>query len=212
MESWENQLVQGRLTASPAIKQKVAELTANLPTSLEKLRVLAQFMQKVIRYVAIELGIGGWQPHSADETFSHRYGDCKDKAALLATMLEELGIDSYQMPIHTDRGGVTPATPAHFRSFNHVILAVRLPDAVDDPSLLAVVQHPKLGRLPIFDPTDGVTPFGSLRGELQADCGVLVTPEGGELLQVPQLPASLSGVTRTGQFTLDARGRGLQLW
>jgi len=81
--------------------------------------------------------------------------------------------------------------------FNHEILAVQLPESVKDNSLVAVVEHPKLGRLLIFDPTDEYTPFGQLRGELQANHGLLVTPDGGELVKLPQLPASRSGVQRT---------------
>ena len=52
------------------------------------MKALAQFVQHDVRYVAIELGIGGWQPHSASDIFAHRYGDCKDKATLLSSMLE----------------------------------------------------------------------------------------------------------------------------
>lgn len=206
MGAWQNQLLQGRLAPSPAIKQKVAELTANRPTPLAKMQALAEFMQKDIRYVGIELGIGGWQPHSADETFSHRFGDCKDKAALLASMLKVVDIDSYLVPIHTERGGVNPATPPHMHSFNHAILAIHLPDGINDPSLVAVIQHPKLGRLLIFDPTDEITPFGQVRGALQASYALLVTPDGGELIQVPQLPPSTNSITRTGQFTIDSHG------
>src|SRR5437899_895658 len=43
-----------------------------------KIRALAAFVQKDIRYVAIEIGIGGYQPHSAQDIFANRYGDCKD--------------------------------------------------------------------------------------------------------------------------------------
>jgi len=206
MGVWENQLLQGRLNASPAIKQKVAELTANRPATPAKMQALAEFMQKDIRYVAIELGIGGWQPHAADETFSHRYGDCKDKATLLASMLKEIGVDSYLVPIHTERGGVTPNTPPHIGSFNHVILAIHLPDGVNDPSFTAVFQDPKLGRLLIFDPTDEITPFGSVRGALQDSYALMVTPDGGQLIQIPRLPTSSNGIARTGQFTIDPRG------
>ena len=76
------------------IKSKVAELTAGASTSLEKMNALATFMQKEIRYVAIQLGIGGWQPHRASEVFQHRYGDSKDKATLLSTLLQQVGIES----------------------------------------------------------------------------------------------------------------------
>jgi hypothetical protein len=206
MGHWYNGLLQGRRDASPAIKQKVTELTANQSTTFGKMKALAGFMQQDIRYVAIELGIGGWQPHAADETFAHRYGDCKDKATLLASMLKQLNIDSYHVVINTERGGVTPNTPPHIGSFNHAILAIHLPDDVKDPSVVAVVEHPKLGRLLFFDPTDEVTPFGRLHGPLQSNYALLVTPDGGELTQLPQLLTTANSITRTGQFTVDAHG------
>ena len=82
--SWYSGLIAGRRDASAAIRQKVAELTASAATPLAKMQVLASFVQHDIRYVAIELGIGGFQPHPASEVFGHRYGDCKDKATFLA--------------------------------------------------------------------------------------------------------------------------------
>jgi hypothetical protein len=205
MGNWESGLVTGRREASPEIKKKTAEVTASAATSLAKMRALAQFMQKDVRYVAIQLGIGGWQPHPAPEIFLHKYGDCKDKATLLSTMLKEIGVESYYLDINTERGTVTPATPAT-RWFDHVVLAIRLPDGLSDPSLHMIIAHPKLGRLLIFDPTDEFTPFGYLRGELQENYALLVTPEGGELIKVPQLPAALSGVVRTAKLTLSSNG------
>ena len=59
------------------------------------MKILANYMQRNIRYVAIEVGIGGFQPHPAADVFAHQYGDCKDKATLLSTMLKQIGIDSY---------------------------------------------------------------------------------------------------------------------
>src|SRR2546429_2695030 len=88
-------LTSGRRDASPELKQKVASLTSSSRTPLEKMKALANFAQSDIRYVAIELGIGGWQPHAAPEVFTHHYGDCKDKATLMGAMLQEIGVDSY---------------------------------------------------------------------------------------------------------------------
>jgi hypothetical protein len=206
MGTWYNGLLQNRRDASPAIKQKVADLTANSPTTVAKMRALAEFIQRDIRYMAVELGIGGLQPHPAPDTFAHRYGDCKDKATLLASMLRELGIDSYLVIVNTVRGGVGPSTPPHIGSFNHAILAIQLPNGTDDPLLVATVQDHKLGHLLIFDPTDEITPFGQLRGPLQANYGLLVTPDSGELVQLPQLQGSTNGVTRSATFTIDAHG------
>ena len=205
MGKWEDGLVNGRRDASPEIKKKVAEITANAPTPLTKMRALAQFMQKDVRYVAIQLGIGGWQPHPAPEIFLHKYGDCKDKATLLSSMLKEIGVESFYLDINTTRGTITPATPAT-RWFDHVILAIRLPDDLDDPSLKMIITHPKLKRLLIFDPTDEFTPFGQLRGELQESYALLVTPDGGELIKVPQLAPATSGIQRVAKLTLTPTG------
>jgi hypothetical protein len=68
------------------------------------------------------------------------------------------------------------------------------------------MHHARLGELLFFDPTDDLTPFGSLRGALQANVGMLVSPEGGELVQLPQLPTTSSGIQRTAKLTLDAEG------
>jgi len=202
---WYDDLARGRRDATPEIKQKVAELTARLATPLDRMRALAGFLQEQVRYVAIELGIGGFQPHAAGDVFRNRYGDCKDKATLLSAMLRETGIDSYFVIINHARGAVTSETPA-FNGFDHMILAIRLPDAVSDPALLAVKQHPKLGRLLIFDPTDRLTPLGKLNGALQANYGLLVTAEGGELLQLPAMPAEANGILRSAKLALSPSG------
>jgi Domain of Unknown Function with PDB structure (DUF3857)/Transglutaminase-like superfamily len=206
MGRWEAQLDQGRRDPSPELKQKVAQLTAGVPTTLGKIQVLAAYVQRDIRYVAIELGIGGWQPHPASDIYAHHYGDCKDKATLLSAMLKEIGVESYYLSINVTRGSVTPSTPPQMYWFNHEILGIRLPDDVKDPTLLALYSHPTLGRVLIFDPTSELTPLGQLSGPLQGNYGLLVTPDGGNLIQLPQLPPSASGTTRQAKLQLAANG------
>lgn len=206
MARWEDGLDRGRRDASPEIKQKVAALTASASTTLAKMQALARFVQTDIRYVAIELGIGGFQAHPAADIFNHHYGDCKDKAMLLGSMLHEIGVESFHISINTARGGAAPDRPPTEEWFNHEILAIKLPNDVKDPSLIATLDHPKLGRILIFDPTDEWTPFGSLRGELQSNYGLLVTDDGGELIKLPQLPVDLSGVVRTAKLALSPSG------
>jgi hypothetical protein len=205
MGTWYTNLTNGRRDASPEIKQTVTALTASAKTPLDKMRALALFVQSDIRYVAIELGIGGWQPHPASEVFVHRYGDCKDKATLMSSMLHEIGIDSFYVVINVERGAVTSETPAHL-GFNHAILAIKLPDGVSGPSLIATVQDPKLGRLLFFDPTNELTPFGQIGGYLQDNYGLLVAPDGGELVRLPAQPPTMNGIQRTAKLTLDQAG------
>jgi Transglutaminase-like superfamily len=204
--AWYTDLARGRRDASPQLRQKVEELTAASPTSLAKMQALAAFVQDQIRYVAIELGIGGYQPHAAAEVFSHQYGDCKDNATLLGAMLEQIGVKSYPVIINAARGVVTQATPPSPFGFNHAILAIALPADLDDPTIEVTYTHPKLGKLLFFDPTNPVTPFGSLSGSLQGNYGLLVTPDGGELTQLPAMPPSANGITRTATLTLDESG------
>jgi len=206
MGIWYQGLTNGRRDAPQELKQKVAALASSASTQLAKMKTLGEFAQRDIRYVAIELGIGGWQPHSAAEVFSHHYGDCKDKATLMGAMLHELGIDSYYVVINSERGSVTPETPAHVGGFDHAIIAIKLPDGIMDGSLAATMLHPKLGKILFFDPTDEMTPFGQLHGALQANYGLLVTPDGGELIELPQLPPAMNGVQRTAKLSLSTTG------
>jgi hypothetical protein len=85
-------------------------------------------------------------------------------------------------------------------------LPIRLRDGVSDAQLVATIDPPKLGKLFIFDPTDELTPFGSLHGSLQASYALLVTPEGGELTQMPLLSPLFSGSRRTAKLSLDSQG------
>jgi transglutaminase-like putative cysteine protease len=205
MGIWYTNLLNGRLEASEQIKQEVAALTANKATTLEKMQALAGFVQHDIRYVAVELGIGGWQPHPASDTFQHRYGDCKDKATLLRSMLREIGVESYHVAINTRRGSITSDTPAN-NGFNHVITAIKLPDGLQDPSLMATLQLPDAGRVLFFDPTDQLTPFGRIRGPLQSNYALVVTGNGGQLVKLPEQPLTSNSVQRTAKFSLDTSG------
>jgi len=204
---WYAGLTQPTRNASPEIKQKVAELTSNLSDPIAKIRALAEFAQQKIRYAAIEFGIGGYQPHLASDIFTHQYGDCKDKATLLITMLHEAGIEAYYVVVFDERGIVRPDYPS--MHFNHAITAIKLPDSIDSSALYAVVNHPKLGRILFFDPTNEYVPLGYLPTYLQANYGLVVGPDGGTILQMPLLPPSTNRLLRTGKFTLTPTG---DLW
>jgi hypothetical protein len=201
---WYSQLTANSRQTTPEIQKKVAELTANSPALLDKMQALASFLQHDIRYVAIEVGIGGYQPHPAEAVFRNRYGDCKDKATLLSTMLHEIGVDSYYVMVDSHRGIVAPDVPSIVG--NHVILAIRLPESIPTTNLYAIVEHPKLGRLLFFDPTSSYTPFGYLPYYLQSGYGLVMAPNGGELVQLPVLAPSANRLSRSAKFSLSPTG------
>jgi Domain of Unknown Function with PDB structure (DUF3857)/Transglutaminase-like superfamily len=202
---WYAGLTQSTRTASPEIKQKVAELTAGITDPIEKMRALTDFAQRKVRYAAIEFGIGGFQPHLASDVFAHQYGDCKDKATLLITMLHEIGVEAYYVVVFDERGIVRPDYPS--MHFNHVITAIKVPDSLDANSLYAVVNDPKLGRLLFFDPTNEWVPLGYLPWYLQNNHGLVVTDTGGSLIEMPLSPPSTNRLLRTAKLTLTETGQ-----
>jgi transglutaminase-like putative cysteine protease len=202
---WFAGLTQSTRNPSPEIKQKVAELTSGISDPVAKMRALTEFMQKKIRYAAIELGIGGYQPHLASDVFAHQYGDCKDKTTLLITMLHEIGIESYYVVVDHERGVVRSDYPSIHS--DHVITAIKLPDGLDAASLYAVVNDPKLGRLLFFDPTNEYVPLGYLPWYLQNNDGLVVTNQGGSLIPMPLSPPSTNRLLRTATLTLTATGQ-----
>lgn len=204
MGIWYGQLASSALDTSPAMQKRVQELApAGMPL-LERVRALARFAQKDIRYAAIEIGIGGYRPHPASQTFSNGYGDCKDKANVLSAMLAQIGVKSYLMPIHDKRGIFTEKSPPDL-GFDHLILAIQLPEAsltTLNTSLPAIYVHPRLGKLLIFDPTQDLVPFGHLPYYEQDSYALLVLENGGELIHLPVSPAENNSVKRTARLTL----------
>jgi len=202
---WYWNLASGRREVNPQINDKARELTANISNPLEKIERLASYVQHQVRYVAVEIGIGGYQPHSASEVSSSGYGDCKDKATLLSALLHAIGIESYYVLINSDRGFLSPGFPTML-SFDHVILAIRLPQGVQTSSLFAAVQNDHLGSLLFFDPTDNSTTVGYIPPHLQASHGLLVTETGGDLVRLPLIPPNGNRILRLATLKLDGTG------
>ena len=202
---WYSELTIGRREITPSIRDNVGRMVGGVSDPLEKVRRLASYVQHGIRYVAIEIGIGGYQPHAAQEVLASGYGDCKDKVTLLSAMLREVGVDSYYLLINDDRDFLSPDFPSPL-GFNHVILAIRLPREVLAQGSYPILPHEKLGPLLLFDPTDSYTPLGFLPPSLQSNYGLLVTDAGGELVKLPLSPPSTNRLTRIATFSLDNSG------
>lgn len=202
---WYEGLATNSVQATPEIQQRVKEVTSGSATWMEKAQALATYVQSHIRYVSIEIGIGGYQPHTAGDIFKHQYGDCKDKATLLRVMLHEAGIESYYALAQVDRGIVNPEFASAI-TFNHAILAIRVPDDAPTQNLFALVNDAKLGKLLFFDPTSSYTPFGYLPPYLQENYVLLASSQGGELVHLPLEPPSTNRIVRTAKLQLNLDG------
>ncbi|HEX3107689.1 MAG TPA: DUF3857 domain-containing transglutaminase family protein [Thermoanaerobaculia bacterium] len=202
---WFADLATSRCVPSPEIQAKVRELAPESAAPIERLAALARFAQRDVRYVAVEIGIGGYQPHAAGDIFRNRYGDCKDKVTILRTMLAAAGVESYYVLVNTDRGTIDPAF-ATAALFNHAIIAIRLPKGVASPDFFATYDHPTLGKLLIFDPTSSETPFGRIPDYEQEGHALLVTGTAGELITLPAAPPVANQLRRRAKLQLSADG------
>jgi hypothetical protein len=121
---WWWPLARDKIKTSAAISKKVQELLAVNHTQEDKIRAIYNFCAKEVRYVAVEYGQAGYEPHSAQEIFLNRYGDCKDQAILLVTMLREAGFKAYPVLVGTrDYFNLQEDFPAVL--FNHCIVALQ---------------------------------------------------------------------------------------
>jgi tetratricopeptide (TPR) repeat protein len=99
--TWYQALQKDRLTVTPEIKAKTAELTKGLTSDEDKIAALYRYVATNYRYVSLSFGVGRYQPHPAAEIMQNKYGDCKDKSTLLASMLIAAGYQPANVLIHT---------------------------------------------------------------------------------------------------------------
>ena len=202
---WYGRLYQERVLTTPEITAKAKELTAQKTDFYDKTEAIAEFVQKQIRYVAVEVGIGGYQPHPAGDVFRNRYGDCKDKATLLASMLFAVGIHAAPVMVHSERGVVDPSAPSIVG--NHMIAAIELPAGYTSPHLHSIVTAKSGRRYLIFDPTWAArAPYGELEHDLQGGYGLLLEGSDSQVIQLPLLDPALNTIHRTATFQLQPDG------
>lgn len=122
---WVNSLFQGRDEISETEKIKLNPIINSTSDTLEKIKILYEYMQNNTRYVAITLGIGGYQPFDAISVFENGYGECKALSNYMHALLKYAGIES--IPALVSAGSyintIIPDFP-NFSQFNHVILCV----------------------------------------------------------------------------------------
>jgi len=139
--NWWRSLYIDKVESSDNIKLTTEEITKDSKSNLDKAKKIYEYVAKNIRYVAIEYGDSGYEPHSAQEVLLNRYGDCKDQSMLLVAMFKAAGLKAYPVLIPTrDNYPVDIDFPS--LNFNHAICALDLE-----------------GQLIFMDPTSETTPF-----------------------------------------------------
>jgi Domain of Unknown Function with PDB structure (DUF3857)/Transglutaminase-like superfamily len=203
--AWMSELEDPQVVVDDAMARKAYELTALAKTEFEKIRAIAQYVQK-IQYISIQTGIGrggGYRPHAANEVFAKSYGDCKDKANLMRAMLKVVGIVAFPVSIYAGDPNYVRASWPSPQQFNHCIIAVKVSDQTQAST---VIQHPTLGRLLIFDPTDEETAIGDLPFHLQGSLALIDSKNETELVRMPVTPPEMNQLERIATLELQADG------
>lgn len=121
---WYDRLVTEVPRNTPAVRAKARELTAGRTAPREKVEALVAFARRQVRYVAVEIGIGGYRPSAPQDVLERRWGDCKDKAFLLVDLLREAGIEAWPALLRAGAGNRVDRDFPAPDEFNHAIVAV----------------------------------------------------------------------------------------
>ena len=201
---WFSPLAEPKTEAPVEIASQSRALVSPDADFMLRIQKIADFMQQQIRYVGIEIGIGGYIPHPAADIYRNHYGDCKDKATLLITMLDAVGVRATWVMVDTKRGVVDPHTPSLIG--NHMIAAIEIPKGYDNPLLRAVVTAKTGKRYLIFDPTNEYVPIGMLPTYEQGSYGVLMADADSQVVALPILNPDTDTVEHAAQFELSPDG------
>jgi hypothetical protein len=187
---WQLQLNKGRDVLPAATKQKIAELTAG-KTDREKVKILYKYLQNKTRYVSIQLGIGGWQPFSAETVDQVGYGDCKALSNYMVALLNEIGIKGYYTKVHAgDDGDEDVITDFPSPQSNHIIVAV-----------------PMESDTVWLECTSQLQPFNFLGTFTGNRYALMVTDEGGKLVRTPSYKKEKNIQATKAIISLDKTGK-----
>jgi hypothetical protein len=154
---------------TPERTAEIKKMTDTIKTDKGKARFLYNYLQQNMRYVSVQLGIGGYQPFAATFVDQKKYGDCKALANYMCALLKAVDIPSYCAIINAE-ANKEPADPSFpFNGFNHEILCI-----------------PFKGDTTWLECTSNTQPFGKLGSFTENRRALLITEDGGKLVNTPR--------------------------
>jgi transglutaminase-like putative cysteine protease len=124
---WMNKLYEKTTELKEDRKLFYLNLVKDAKTDREKVAILYNYLQGNMRYVSIQLGIGGWRPFTASFVDEKKYGDCKALSNYMRSALDAVGVPSNIIVIYRDYIYSNVDEKFPMNAFNHVILAVPQP-------------------------------------------------------------------------------------
>jgi len=174
---------------SPERVAEIKKMTDSIKSDKQKARFLYNYLQKNMRYVSIQLGIGGFKPFAATFVDQKKYGDCKALSNYMYALLKAVNINANYAIIRAGNN----AKPADLyfpnNPFNHAILCI--PFKNDTTWLECTSSTQAFGKL---------GPFTENRNAL------LITEDGGKLVNTPRSTMQDNQFNSETHITLDADG------
>ena len=156
---WAEALYRAPERLSPGLRAAVDGVAKETPDDAARVVAVLRLVQQQVRYLGVEIGAGTHAPSAPDVVYARRWGDCKEKALLMVTMLRALGIDASPALVNTDRRDDIDHDLPNAGSFDHVIARVRLqgrdwwldPTRSPQQGTLATVSQPDYARALVLD-------------------------------------------------------------
>ncbi|MGZ3760891.1 MAG: DUF3857 domain-containing protein [Mucilaginibacter sp.] len=187
--NWQKQLNADVCSLTPEREAEIQKMTDTIKTDKGKAKFLYKYLQQNMRYVSIQLGIGGFKPFPATFVDQKKYGDCKALSNYMSALLKAVHIPSYYAIINAGTNK-EPASPTFTADpFNHVILCV-----------------PFKGDTTWLECTSAFNPFGELGSFTENRNALLVTEDGGKLVHTPRSTMQENQFNSETHIALNADG------
>jgi tetratricopeptide (TPR) repeat protein len=180
-----------------AVQTLVDGLIAGKSTPAAKEAALLDYLDRQVRYTGIEFGGAAIVPHEPEETLGKKYGDCKDKATLLVTMLRAAGIPAYVALLNAGSRMDVPADLPGMGLFDHAIVYI--------PEIAASGSQPASPAVWI-DATDRYARLGQLPIADQGRMSLIARPETTALTQIPLSSSKENRLLEYRRITLSENG------
>jgi len=124
--NWIYRLGKDKRNLSELTKQSIKNLVKDAKDDAEKAKILYNYLQNKVRYVSIQVGIGGFQPFAAETVDKLSYGDCKALTNYMKSILEVVGIKSYYCLVKAGENASNINKDFVSSQFNHAFLMLPL--------------------------------------------------------------------------------------
>lgn len=176
-------------------KAFAANVAQGAKTRDQTIAALVAGLHKEIRYTGVEFGQSSLEPATPADVLRRKYGDCKDKAALLVAMLRSEGIPAYLALLSAGEDeDIDPQMPG-MGLFDHAVVYV--------PS--ASASGTSAGDLWI-DATDEYARVGHIPGDDQGRWALVIKPKQDALVRTPVSTSGDNRLIETREFTLAENG------